>query len=243
MKNIFQILFLALFISVGTLILSAVGFKTIEALLIVLGLELTLYFAKPYLPKNLSLVSVCGAISGNIAFDCDVPMQSGTRDKAWIINLEDIDVITYNTNKMIVEEITLKVGKTAYFIDGQNNSIMPKCSLVKLAYTDMYDHIVKMLGFDISPTVKENLEGMKSGRYVVITENVYKGTSGNSAFEIYGLNVGLEITILEKDPNNQDTQGAFDFTFATNKNKEPKMPLTFFDTDYATTKALIEGLL
>lgn len=243
MKKLFQFLFVALFLSIGSAILCSVGFSPVESLFIVLGLELVLLFLKTLLPKNVSLVTVCGAISGNIAFDCEIPMQSGTRDKAWIINLDDIESITYATNKMIVEEIVLKVGKTAYFIDGQNNSIMPKCSLVKLTFTDMYDHIVKMLGFDISPTVKENLEGMKNGRYVIITENVFKGTAGNSAFEIYGLNVGLEITILDKDPNNQDTQGAFDFTFATNKNKEPKMCLTFFDTNYATTKALIEGLL
>lgn len=243
MKKTFQFLFVALFLAIGSAILCSVGFSPIESLFIVLGLELGLHFAKPFLPKNVSLVTVCGSISSSIAFNCELPMQSGTRDKAWIINLDDIDTITYNTNKMVVEDITLKDLKTAYFIDGQNNSIMPKCSLVKLAFTDMYDHIVKMLGFDISPAVKSNIEGMKNGRYVIITENVFRGTAGNSAFEVYGLNVGLEITILEKDPNNQDTQGAFDFTFGTNKNKEPKMVRTFFDTDYATTKALIEGLL
>lgn len=243
MKNLFQFLFVALFITIGASVLSFAGVPVEFSFAGLIVAEIVAYSFKSFIPSNFSFVSVCGAISGNILFDCENPMQSGTRDRAWIINLADIDTITYNTNKMIVEEITLKAGKTAFYIDGQNNSIMPKASLVKLTYHDVYDHVIKMLGFDISPSTKENLEGMKSGRFVIITENVFKGTGGNSAFEIYGLNVGLELTILEKDPNNQDTQGAFDFTFATNKNKEPKMPLTFFDTDYNTTKELIEGLL
>jgi hypothetical protein len=107
----------------------------------------------------------------------------------------------------------------------------------------MFDHQVRAKGFDLSPATKVNINSMKDGRYTIITQNYYKGTNGNAAYEIYGLTAGLEMTEIARDPNSADTQGAFDFLFFTDINKEPKSPNTFFDTDYATTKALVEALL
>jgi len=243
MKNLLNLLFTLLTVSIASVVVSTLGFAPITSVLIAVSSLVVFELASKVIPNGVSFVNVCGKISANILADCDDPLQTGTVDRAIVINLDDIESVAFNTNKMIVEDIVLKVGKTAFVIDGINNSIMPKATMIQQTFAKVYDHIVKMIGFDISPATKENLEFMKYGRFVVIAENVFRGTAGNSAFEVYGLNVGLEITILEKDPNNVDTQGGFDFTFATNKNKEPKMPLTFFDTDYTTTKALIDGLL
>lgn len=243
MKKIFEILFLSLFVVMATMLLSvSLDVTPIQSFGLVLVFEAVMYSVSRLIGKNLSFATVCGAIASSIGFDCDNPMQGGTEDKAWIINKADIDTVTYNTNNMIVEDITLKVGKTAFTIAGRNNSIMPSTALIKNTYTDVFDHIVNMVLFDISPAQKENLQGMISGKYVIVTENKFRGATGNSAFEIYGLDTGLELTVLTKDPNNADTQGAFSGTFATNKNKEPKMPRSVFITSYASTLAMLEGL-
>lgn len=190
------------------------------------------------------MASICGEINANIAFDCNNPLQNGTRDRAYIINYDDIDVAAFDaTNKNIVTGITLKAGKYAYYVDGKNNSIAPTTALVRLAYSQVFDHMVNMKGFDISPVTKDMLDKAKDGRFVVITENNFKGATGDSAFEIYGLTTGLEMTVLTRDPLNADTQGAFDFTFGTDKNKEPNLPKTLYMTSYAATKAAIEALL
>jgi hypothetical protein len=195
-------------------------------------------------PKGSLGVSICGEINGNIEFDCNNPLQNGTRDRAWIINHDDIDVVAFDaTNKNIVTDITLKATKLAYYVDGKNNSIAPTTALVRLAYSTAFDHMVNMKGFDISPVTKDMLDKAKDGRFVVITENNFKGATGNSAFEIYGLTTGLEMTVLDRDPLNADTQGAFNFTFGTDKNKEPNLPKTFFITSYAASKTAIEALL
>lgn len=183
----------------------------------------------------------CNLISNSIAFDCENPNISGTR-RAWILNFNDIDSVSLASNKMIIENIILKAGKISYKIDGRQNSIAPKSTLINGTFTKNYDHSVGILSFDISPELKENLEGARRGLFVVIVENVFKGTSGNSAFEVYGIDAGLRFTILEKDPNSQDTQGGISFTLATDKNKEPFGARTFFDSDYQTTLALIESL-
>lgn len=187
---------------------------------------------------------VCGAIASNILISCDNPMQGGTRDRAVIFNYDDIASIVYDsTNTSTVEDIVLATGKFAYQIDGKNNSIAPKASMVKVGFNNMFDHSVQMKGFDLSPEIKEQLNSMKDGRFVVITENYYKGVNGNSAFEIYGLTTGLEMSVLERDPNNADTQGAFDFTFTTINNKEPRLPNSLFVTSYASSKAVVDSLL
>jgi len=153
-----------------------------------------------------------------------------------------------STNQAITVALLITNGGTAYYptayqIDGKNNSIAPKAMMVKVGFNNMFDHSVQMKGFDLSPEIKEQLNSMKDGRFVIITENYFKGVSGNSAFEIYGLTTGLEMSVLERDPNNADTQGAFDFTFFTDVNKEPRLPNSLFVTSYALSKAVVDGLL
>ncbi len=187
---------------------------------------------------------VCGEIASNILISCATPMQGGTRDRAIIFNFDDISSIVYDsTNTAQVKDIVLTGTKLAYQIDGKNNSIAPKAMMVKVGFNNMFDHSVQMKGFDISPSIKEQLNSMKDGRFVVITENYFKGVGGDASFEVYGLTTGLEMSVLERDPNNADTQGAFDFTFTTINNKEPRLPNSYYVTSYSATKALIDGLL
>lgn len=189
------------------------------------------------------MATICGKINANIKKDCEVPLQMGTRDLAKIINFSDIVSIVYDsTNKAQVKDIVLASGKTAFEIDGFKNSIRPLTGLEDGTYFKRHNHSVEILGFDISIDTKEQLNAGIEGRYVVITENYFQGTAGESAFEIYGLTAGLEITALDRNPNDAETQGAFHIMFSTPLNKEPKLPNAFFDTDYATTKAIFDAL-
>lgn len=243
MKNLILIFSLLSVFSIGSIVGIGLEVNPIVSGLTAVGIGLVTGYYK-FVPQNVLGASICGGIAKNIDFSCTVPLQSGTRERAWLINFEDIDSVTYNaTNPKIVEAITLKAGKVAYYIDGKNNSISPKAMMVGQTYGNQFDHSVKMIGFDISPDTKDHLDKGKDGKYVVITENNFKGANGNSAFEIYGLTVGMEFSILERDPNNVETMGAFDFTLITKVNKEPGLPHNFFDTSYSASKAAIEALL
>lgn len=184
----------------------------------------------------------CGTLTLDQLKNCDFPLQAGTRDKAKILNLADIATITRNATTKAIEAFTNTTPGSAVVIDGQRNSIAPKYTKVQQGVFSMYDHEVSMMGFDISPEVKDDLEQGADGQYVVVVENFFKGQDGNAAFEIYGLDNGLELTDLERDVNNQDTQGAFSMRFYSDVNKEPRMPATLWDTDYATTKAIFDAL-
>ena len=186
---------------------------------------------------------LCGRLGANIALDCTNPLQAGTRDRGIVLNFDDIIGRTYAADGCTLEAITLASGAVGYYIDGQKNSIAPKSTMVARTFTNMFDHEVTMKGFDISPETKVQVNELKDSRVVVITENYYQGSGGNAAFEVYGLTVGLVAVEIERDPNSEETEGAFHFKFMTDTNKEPKTANTFFDTDYATTKAIVDALL
>ncbi len=226
-------------------IVSRIGLGLVSSAFVSLVAVAIMQFISSKMGYGLSFVGTCGLITGNIDADCTNPVQGGTRDRAYIMNFDDYDAgtIVFGADGYTIESIILPVGKTAFVIEGKNNSIVPKATMVRLAFNNLFNHEVNMKGFDISPTVKKDLNSMKDGRFVIITENYHKGTAGNSAFEVYGTTTGLEMTVIERDPNNTETQGAFDMTFFTEVNKEPNLPNPLFITDYTTTKGVVEGLL
>lgn len=203
---------------------------------------------QPIFPAN-SLAIGCGTITGNILFDCNKPPQAGTRDIMWLIDLDVWDdpatVKTPNaTNAMVLETITLPVGASAYKIEGRNNSNAPSSTMVEGTYIDQFDHALNFVGFDLSNAAMKIYQDMVGGKYVAIVEHNFKGTAGQSAFKVYGADAGMKLRTFVIDPNNADTGGAASFGLAsTDTSKEPKIPLSVFDTSYATTKTMIEALV
>lgn len=243
MKTILNILIASLMILSSSAILATTGLEPVSAIGVSVGLAVVMTAAKEYIPAGINLVTVCGELSADISKSCTNPLQAGTRDRGIVINFEDILAPVYAADGETVVDLTLSSGAVGYVIDGQNNSIEPKCSMVEQGFNNMFDHEVMMKGFDISPATKNQVNSMKDGRFVIITENYFRGASGDAAFEVYGLTTGLELTEIERDANSEETQGAFHFKFFTKKNKEAKVAATFYLTDYTTTKALVDALL
>lgn len=187
--------------------------------------------------------TICGKINASITKSCTIPLQGGTEDRAWIINKDDVASVSFDAGGEIVENITLNSGANAFFVDGKNNSIEPNAAMVTVGFFNMFDHTVAMKGFDISPEIKAQLNSAVDGKYIVIVENYFKGTAGNSAFEIYGLNTGLEFSEITRNANDEATQGAFHFVLTTKVNKEAKLPNPLYVTSYAATKAIVDGLV
>ncbi|MEY4571069.1 MAG: hypothetical protein RLZ10_262 [Bacteroidota bacterium] len=236
----FSLLFImiASFVSMATL-----GLDVKEAVGLSVGVEAVMLFASYKMNRNLSFIA-CGGIIADLIADCDTPVQSGTQDKIWIWNFADVEgLTTEELNLMVVTAITMKATKTGFSLTGFNNSNMPNYAMFPTTFVNKWDHTVPCKVFNIDPATKLNLESMKEGLFMVATENVNKGVDGNSAFELYGADAGLKLTSITRDPNSADTQGAFDLIFSSPKNKQNYMPRTIFDTDYATSLAIIEDTL
>ena len=193
------------------------------------------------------LATICGKITKSLDINCDDPLQAGAEDQLILINRDDWlgATITYNTlNKQIIENVVLASGIVAFSYQGKNNSIGPKYEFIKQTFAEVYNHEINFKVFNVSPDSKQELEAMAKGTMVAIVNNKYKGTDGNAAYEVYGADSGLVMSQNIRDLINQENQGAFDVIIKSDENSlEPHMPKTFFITDLATTKAIVDGLL
>jgi len=192
------------------------------------------------------LSPACAAITAGVAISCTIKQVAGTTDKLILFNFDEIASYTRNgTNPQIIEAITMVVNVppfTGFAYEGKQQSLEPKQSLVRTRYSTGYDHEIVFKIFDSQPATKQQVEKMAESRLVAIVENNFKGTGGNAAYEIYGIDTGLFMTVGERIVSDPETVGAFNVTLKSDLHKEGHLPATFFLTDYATTKALVEAL-
>jgi len=190
--------------------------------------------------------SACGGITVGAPYDCNTPIVPGVNQRLILGNQDDIGTITYDVVKpTLIKDITLKTGKACYVFDGVRQSLTPQYELVPGTITVGYLHTVNFLAFDISQAAKDNYEKMALGKLFAVIENKNALGNGDSVFEVYGLQVGLEASAITRIPADTETGGAFTISLTTPEaeGKEPKMPQSWWDTDYATTLAKVELLL
>ena len=192
------------------------------------------------------LASACGGITVGAPYDCNTPIVPGVNQRLILGNQDDIAVIAYSvSNPSLITNITLKAGKAAYVFEGVRQSLTPQYELVPGTITVGYLHTINFLAFDISQVAKDNYEKMALGKLWAVIENKNALGNGDSVFEVYGIQVGMEASAITRIPADQETGGAFTISLTTPEaeGKEPKMPQSWFDTDYATTLAKVELLL
>lgn len=194
-------------------------------------------------------MSICGVITSGALFNCDTPIAPGVDERLILINKDDFDDATVTFDAMddfIITNIVLAAGgKQGFSFEGNRQSNNPQYLFVPQTVAVGYDHQIDFLAFDISAVQKDNLEKMALGKMVAIVENNRGRGNGDNFFEVYGSEVGMEVITLTRIPSDLETQGAFSIQLKTSDNagKEPKMPPTWFETDYDTTKALVDALL
>jgi hypothetical protein len=188
-------------------------------------------------------MGLCAEISANIDVDCTNPIQAGVEPLMNVIPRSTwLDAsITYNgSNPQIIENVVFASGGTGYAYYGKKKSILAKAELIPGTFDENYKHEINAKGFTVTAAAKLQFERLAKQQVVVIIENKYKGAAGETAYEVYGADSGLELIQNIRDVNNAETGGAFDFILSSSEEKH--FPKTFFITDLATTKAIVEGL-
>lgn len=178
-------------------------------------------------------------ITQDILVDCNA--SQGIEVNAVLINSADIDrVASVVTGKSV--NINLKSGTTGYKIEGikQINSYNSTVT-VNDASLNKFTHSFLGRIYDLSATTRAEIDAIGSGsNLVVVIEKKYKGTANASAFVVLGWQNGVEIS--EGVENSAENDGVFTFTLASNPLAlEPKSPLIYFDTDYATSKTAFDN--
>jgi hypothetical protein len=186
---------------------------------------------------------ICGTLLQNMLYDCNNPVIGGTEAVVYLFNRSEIAAYVRDTvNPQIITDITMVTGATGYRYEGYNTSVKPKSTFIKKDYSARYDHSVDFVVFSKGSAVKAEIEKLGTNRVVAVIENIHK--SGDSAFEIFGTDLGLELTTLKSDPNDANSEGAYEITLTSPGNfKEPHMPATLYKTSYTVTKTALLALI
>jgi len=191
-------------------------------------------------------MATCDDLTADILYDCDNPPSGGANDRLILFNYDDINgnVTVDASNNILFTDITLASGKRGYVFEGLNNSNEPRSAMVKGRYVNGYDHEVIFKVFKNSPDAKAQLQKLDGAKVVALVQNNHKGEDGNAAFEIYGYETGLRLQELERVIADAELQGAYNVTIRNDEVSRPStLPHTLWDTDFATTKAIVDSLI
>jgi hypothetical protein len=196
-------------------------------------------------------MATCDAIiSRDITPNCLNPLVRGLEDAAIIINRDDIDFDTCTfdtTNKNQLKTLVLKTGKRGYTAKQLGDSFSGTgTSMVKGTYKNRFDNTFNLLISDNDPSVKEDIINIANGTFVVVVENKHKNlskatTPGDSTFEIFGFDAGLNAETIESLKYDEETQGGWLISLKETGSGRP--PLAFFNTSITTTRTAFNALL
>lgn len=172
---------------------------------------------------------------------CVLP-PAGTKARVLLANLDDVEEFVEDADGVITD-ITMKSGKTFFAFTGFRNDAKKSEEVLKPEIGPaQFKHNAGWVIYERTQDQKNNIEGIVRGRTVAIFE--LKGKDDTS-FEVVGKEVGLEI-VAGPIRNAHENGGFFVLSLSTPDDQgeyEPKLPQTLLDTDYATTLALVDGLL
>lgn len=190
-------------------------------------------------------MSLCGGITAGIANSCTVKLIGGVEDTLILINKSDIAGYTRNaTDPQIIEAISKATGKMGYLFEGKKSSIDAQVDLVTARFSEGFAHQIIFRAFGNSAAIKKQIALLAQSNVVAIVENRFKGTAGDGAFEIFGLEQGLVLTAATSNKSDAETQGAWVLTLRTQDGSiEGYPPASMYVTSYAASKAVFEGLL
>ena len=181
-------------------------------------------------------------IAADILKDCSAPPTAGVEAVAYAFNRSDIDSVTYDqSNPRLVTAITLADGAKAYKIENFKKEIDAGFDLVTSdTNIDKFNQYVKFEAWGIDSDTVKALDELSD--LVIIVERKNKGADGNGAFQIYGLQTGL---YKSSDTMRANTASGKRIIELTNQAEE-ESPVSYHvlhDTDYPTTKGVVEALL
>ena len=180
------------------------------------------------------------AIAANIASSCDTPRIKGYEQLGIIINKADLDLAACTVdaaNSRIVTNIAMATGKTPYALYNNKNNPLP-FNGTKTEYQSDSDDYLKTAQFYYEGIgggkSKSVVEPLKGGEYLLIIPR--KDHSGDGSFQVFGFQVGMKANTEVQD----EETGYWLITMTAN---EPSAEVSFFKTDYATTKTAYDALV
>lgn len=174
---------------------------------------------------------------------CGKPAIAGTTARVILLNYSDVDKSKSVVTDNVISSLILKTNATGYEVDSLPNATVGSDTVNAGTYLKTHQHNVVVRIFKKSEAAKKFVNGLTNARVIAIVENNDTGDNGNTKYEVYGWDSGLELT--EITVTTEMTDGvAYQVTLANGTiAQEGSLPMSLFDTDEETTDLMVEGLL
>ena len=192
----------------------------------------------------LAYASCAGSLAANIAKDCAHPMVGGYTGRGLLIPLTNsLTFAVDGTNPRIITGITMGAGEKLAVIDNvwpsafNDSNTQSNADNGRLVYGKTFAFRIPLRGAGISKNIVEPLADAPLG-YLAVLEK--KDRVGDGSYEIVGYGQGLTVNPDGIMRNENENGGDIVVTMSC---EEQYFEVTFFDTNYATTKAAFETLM
>lgn len=174
---------------------------------------------------------------------CGKPAIAGTTARVILISYSDVDKSKSVVSDNVISSLILKAGATGYEVDSLPNATVGSDTINAGTYLKTHQHNVVVRIFKKSEAAKKFVNGLTNARVIAIVENNDPGDNGDTKYEVYGWDSGLELT--EITVTTEMTDGvAYQVTLANGTiAQEGSLPMSLFNTDEKTTDLMVEGLL
>ncbi len=174
---------------------------------------------------------------------CGKPAIAGTTARVILLSYSDVDKSKSSVTDNVISSLILKAGATGYEVDSLPNATVGSDTINAGTYLKTHQHNVVVRIFKKSEAAKKFVNGLTNARVIAIVENNDTGDNGDTKYEVYGWDSGLELT--EITVTTEMTDGvAYQVTLANGTiAQEGSLPMSLFNTDEKTTDLMVEGLL
>lgn len=181
--------------------------------------------------------------TGFINQTCGKPAIAGTTARVILLSYSDVDKSKSVVTDNVISSLILKAGATGYEVSSLPNATVGSDTINAGTYLKTHQHNVVVRIFKKSEAAKKFVNGLTNARVIAIVENNDTGDSGDTKYEVYGWDSGLELT--EITVTTEMTDGvAYQVTLANGTiAQEGSLPMSLFDTDENTTDLMVDGLL
>lgn len=192
----------------------------------------------------LAYASCAGSLAANIAKDCAHPMAGGYTGRGLLIPLtNELTFAVDANNPRIITGITMGVSDKLAVIDNvwpnamDGSNTQSNADAGRMQYGKTFAFRIPLRGAEVSKDIVEPLADAPLG-YLAILEK--KDRRGDGSYEVVGYGQGLTVNADGIMRNENENGGDIVVTMST---QEQYFEVTFFDTDYATTKTAFETLM
>lgn len=181
--------------------------------------------------------------TGFINQGCGKPAIAGTTARVILLSYSDVDKSKSVVTDNVISSLILKAGATGYEVDSLPNATVGSDTINAGTYLKTHQHNVVVRIFKKSEAAKKFVNGLTNARVIAIVENNDTGDNGDTKYEVYGWDSGLELT--EITVTTEMTDGvAYQVTLANGTiAQEGSLPMSLFNTDEKTTDLMVGGLL